>query len=267
MTSVDVAPIAGGAAAGGPQPRGARLRRRAARPLRAAPAGAAGGPPRARGGARARRDARLPRRDARDPRGRLARGRAAGGLPRPARRDHRADRPQAGHQRAQLGRARLHGRLRGRQHAHLGEPGRRSREPRSTRSRARSSTRAPRARSTRSSDDPATLLVRPRGWHLPEKHLQIDGEPVVRRAVRLRPARVPRRAPARRAGPRRLLLPAQARAPPRGAAVERRRSPSPRTRSASPRGTHARHGPDRDAARPRSRWTRSSTSCASTRSG
>jgi malate synthase len=27
-------------------------------------------------------------------------------------------------------------------------------------------------------DDPATLLVRPRGWHLPEKHLQIDGEPV-----------------------------------------------------------------------------------------
>jgi malate synthase len=27
-------------------------------------------------------------------------------------------------------------------------------------------------------DRPATLLVRPRGWHLPEKHLQIDGEPV-----------------------------------------------------------------------------------------
>ncbi len=27
-------------------------------------------------------------------------------------------------------------------------------------------------------DAPATLLVRPRGWHLPEKHLQIDGEPV-----------------------------------------------------------------------------------------
>jgi malate synthase len=27
-------------------------------------------------------------------------------------------------------------------------------------------------------EDPATLLVRPRGWHLPEKHLQIDGEPV-----------------------------------------------------------------------------------------
>jgi malate synthase len=26
--------------------------------------------------------------------------------------------------------------------------------------------------------DPAVLLVRPRGWHLPEKHLLIDGEPV-----------------------------------------------------------------------------------------
>jgi malate synthase len=27
-------------------------------------------------------------------------------------------------------------------------------------------------------DHPATLLVRPRGWHLPEKHLQIDGDPI-----------------------------------------------------------------------------------------
>ncbi len=27
------------------------------------------------------------------------------------------------------------------------------------------------------SEDPATLLVRPRGWHLPERHLLIDGEP------------------------------------------------------------------------------------------
>ena len=27
-------------------------------------------------------------------------------------------------------------------------------------------------------DHPATLLVRPRGWHLPEKHLTIDGEPI-----------------------------------------------------------------------------------------
>src|SRR5918992_1265268 len=27
-------------------------------------------------------------------------------------------------------------------------------------------------------DDVATLLVRPRGWHLPEKHVLVDGEPV-----------------------------------------------------------------------------------------
>ena len=28
------------------------------------------------------------------------------------------------------------------------------------------------------SDDPATLLIRPRGWHLPERHLRIDGDPI-----------------------------------------------------------------------------------------
>jgi malate synthase len=27
------------------------------------------------------------------------------------------------------------------------------------------------------SDDPATLIVRPRGWHLPERHVEIDGAP------------------------------------------------------------------------------------------
>ena len=27
-------------------------------------------------------------------------------------------------------------------------------------------------------DEPATLLVRPRGWHLPERHVRVDGEPV-----------------------------------------------------------------------------------------
>ena len=33
-------------------------------------------------------------------------------------------------------------------------------------------------RAYRLGDDPATLLVRPRGWHLPERHLAVDGEPV-----------------------------------------------------------------------------------------
>ncbi len=33
-------------------------------------------------------------------------------------------------------------------------------------------------KSYRLNDDVATLLVRPRGWHLPERHLLVDGEPV-----------------------------------------------------------------------------------------
>ncbi len=28
-------------------------------------------------------------------------------------------------------------------------------------------------------ENPATLLVRPRGWHLPERHMLVDGEPVI----------------------------------------------------------------------------------------
>ncbi len=27
-------------------------------------------------------------------------------------------------------------------------------------------------------DDPATIVVRPRGWHLPEKHVEVDGQPM-----------------------------------------------------------------------------------------
>lgn len=33
-------------------------------------------------------------------------------------------------------------------------------------------------KSYRLNDQVATLMVRPRGWHLPEKHLRVDGEPV-----------------------------------------------------------------------------------------
>jgi len=28
-------------------------------------------------------------------------------------------------------------------------------------------------------ENPAVLMVRPRGWHLPEKHIQVDGEPLI----------------------------------------------------------------------------------------
>jgi malate synthase len=38
--------------------------------------------------------------------------------------------------------------------------------------------RSPDGRRYELEDDPATLLVRPRGWHLPERHLLIDSKPV-----------------------------------------------------------------------------------------
>ncbi len=42
-------------------------------------------------------------------------------------------------------------------------------------------------------DKPAVLLVRPRGWHLPEEHVAVDGEPMSGVAVRFRPLRLPQR--------------------------------------------------------------------------
>ena len=73
----------------------------------------------------------------------------------------------------------------------------------------------------------ATLFVRPRGWHLPEKHVTVDGEPMsgslfdfglyfFHNAKELLGARH-----------RPVLLPAQDGEPSRGAAVERRLRPRP----------------------------------------
>ena len=128
---------------------------------------------------RRRRAARLPARDEGDPRRPVVEGRARPGRPPgPPRRDHRAGRPQDDHQRAQLGREGVHGRLRGLEHAHLGEhdPGADQPARRGQRRRSRSPART--ARRTRSASTVATLLVRPRGWHLLEKHVLVDGEPV-----------------------------------------------------------------------------------------
>jgi hypothetical protein len=36
----------------------------------------------------------------------------------------------------------------------------------------------PEGKEYRLGDETATLLVRPRGWHLPERHFLVDGEPV-----------------------------------------------------------------------------------------
>ncbi|MFN8613131.1 MAG: malate synthase A [Vulcanimicrobiota bacterium] len=37
---------------------------------------------------------------------------------------------------------------------------------------------SPEGKSYQMSDNPAVLLVRPRGWHLPEKHFLVDGQPI-----------------------------------------------------------------------------------------
>ena len=97
---------------------------------------------------------------------------------RPPRRDHRARRPQDGHQRAQLRRQRVHGRLRGRQYAALGQQPAGPHQPARRRSVDASTTFRPRASPTSSSDKLAMLFVRPRGWHLPEKHVKVDGAPI-----------------------------------------------------------------------------------------
>ena len=72
----------------------------------------------------------------------------------------------------------------------------------------------------------ATLLVRHRGWHLEQAHVTVDGEPVSASLFDfgLHLANAGRAALERgsRTVPRPLLLPAQARVAPRGAALERR---------------------------------------------
>jgi malate synthase len=75
----------------------------------------------------------------------------------------------------------------------------------------------------------AVLLLRPRGWHLPEKHVTVDGNADQRQPLRLRALLLPQREGAPRSRDRSLLLPPEAGEPPRGAAVERGVRPSPRS--------------------------------------
>ena len=79
-------------------------------------------------------------------------------------------------QRAQLGRPRVHGRLRGRQLADLancveGQANLLDAVERTI------SLETP-EKTYRLNDETATLVVRPRGWHLLERHLAVDGAPV-----------------------------------------------------------------------------------------
>ena len=162
---------------------------------------------------------------------------------RPPRRDHRPGRPQDGDQRAQLRRARLHGRLEDALSPTWAQRRRRARDP------------ARRARRT-------LEFTTPEGKRYP---LGDDARDAPRAAARLAPRRSAtcsstgarcRRAcstsrstcataATRRARQRAVLLPAEAREPPRGRALERRLR-----RRAGGRRPAARHdprdGPDRD---------------------
>ena len=90
-----------------------------------------------------------------------------------------------------------------------------------------------------------TIVPRPRGWHLPERHLLVDGAADGRRAGRRRALPVPQRAGAARPRQRAVLLPAQDGGPPRGAALGARLRP--RRAGARPPGRlDPRHDADRD---------------------
>ncbi len=121
-----------------------------------------------------------------------------------------------------------------------------------------------RARRYALNEKTATLMVRPRGWHLHEKHLVVDGRPVPGVALRLRPLLLPQRARAARA-----RAPARTSTCPRWRATSRRGSGTTSSSRAQERLGHPAAAPSarRCSSRrcpPRSRWTRSCTSCAST---
>ena len=91
----------------------------------------------------------------------------------------------------------------------------------------------------------AVVVARPRGWHLPEAHVIVDGSRRGRRPGRLRSALLPPRPAADRQRPGSVLLPAQDGEPSRGAAVERRLHLR-RSRAGDPARHRPRHRADRD---------------------
>ena len=158
-------------------------------------------------------------------------------LERPPGGDHRAGRAQDDDQRAQLGRAGLHGGLRGRALAALDQRGRRPARTAWTRCAARWTTPAPRASATGwASGSPRWWCGRAGGTST-RSTCWWTARPCSASSVRLRPLLLPQRP--RAAGPRQraLLLPAQAGEPPRGPALERGVRGLPRRRSGIPRGT------------------------------
>ena len=72
----------------------------------------------------------------------------------------------------------------------------------------------------RPDDELATIVVRPRGWHLPEKHLLIDGQRASGQPRRFRPLPHALCAAPARKGQGTVLLPGQDGEPPGGQALE-----------------------------------------------
>ena len=103
---------------------------------------------------------------------------------------------------------------------------------RSTRTHRRS--RARTASSTSSNPQVATLIVRPRGWHLMEKHLLVDGKPIPGAFVDFGLYLFHNHAELARRGTRPVFLPAEDREPPRGAALGTTSSVTPRRSSVCP---------------------------------
>ena len=168
------------------------------------------------------------------------------GPDRPPGGDHRPGRAQDDDQRAQLRRARLHGRLRGRALAARGATWSRARSTAWTRCGGTLEFSEPRGkalsagRAARDAGGAAPGLASGR-----ETHAWSMGGAGLREPVRLRPLLLPQRPGAAGPGKRALLLPAQAGEPPRGAAVERRLQRRA-GRARHPAGHHPGHGADRD---------------------
>ena len=149
-------------------------------------------------------------------------GTAPGRPPRPARGDHGAGRPQDDHQRAELGRQRLHGGFRRLELAHLGERGRGAAPPERRRGREHPLRPARlrqglRTGATGGDADGAAARMAPAREARPARRPSGAGL-----ALRFRPLLLPQRAPAPRARHRAVLLPSQDAEPPRSAPLERR---------------------------------------------
>ena len=148
------------------------------------------------------------------------------------------DRAQDGHQRAQLGRRGFMADFEDANSPDLAQHGRAARSTCIDADRGHDRpTTGPTAASTSLDEDTATLLVRPRGWHLPEKHLRGGRRAGGRRARGLRPVRLPQRARAAGAGSGPYFYLPKLESHREARAVERRLRARRRRRSGSPRGT------------------------------